>query len=256
VIALRIDGREVQGRPGETILRAARRAGIDIPGLCDHEILRPYGACRLCVVEALAPAAHGRPSRPRIVASCDFPVREGLEVRTATEAVLAIRRQVVRLLLARAPAAPVLLELARRLGVKALEPAGEPDSCILCGLCVRVCGEAVQAHALGFADRGFAKRVDMPYGDPNPACTGCGACDWICPTGILRQQEQAAGQFRRLPGEERLCRYARLGIVPGALCALSYRCETCEVEAEMRARFGAAHPIVALSRVRTEGGHG
>ena len=63
MIALRIDGRAVEARPGESVLRAARRAGIEIPGLCDHELLRPYGACRLCVVEVVAPPAPGRPPR-------------------------------------------------------------------------------------------------------------------------------------------------------------------------------------------------
>ena len=249
MIALRIDGRELQARPGEPILRAAKRAGIDIPSLCDHEILRPYGACRLCIVEVLAAAAPGRPVRSRIVASCDYPVRDGLEVRTASEPVLAIRRQVVRLLLARAPDAPVLRELGRKLGVTALEPAAEPDGCILCGLCVRICAEAVHAHALGFARRGLARAVGMPYDDANPACVGCGACDWICPTGILHQQGAAARSWRRLPGEERLCRYARLGIVPGALCALSFDCERCDVEATMRERFGPEHPVVGIDRM-------
>ena len=251
--SLHIDGRELHALPGETILRAARRAGIEIPSLCAHEILRPYGACRLCVVEVLAPTAPGRPPRSRIVAACDYPARDGIEVRTASETVLTIRRQVVRLLLARAPDAPVLLDLARRLDVRALEPAAEPDGCILCGLCVRVCAEAVGAHALGFRLRGFARRVGTPFDDPSSACVGCGACDWICPTAILRQQQAAAEAFRRLPGEERLCRYARLGVVPGALCALSFECERCDVEATMRARFGPEHPVVGIHKAKAAG---
>ncbi len=254
MIALRIDGRDVPASPGETILRAAKRAGIEIPALCDHEILRPYGACRLCVVEVLAAAAPGRPMRSRIVASCDYPARDALEVRTASEPVLAIRRQVARLLLARAPDAPVLRELARKLDVAALEPAAEPDGCILCGLCVRVCAEAVHAHALGFVHRGFARAIGTPYDETDPACIGCGACDWICPTGILHRQREAARTWRRLPGEDRLCRYARLDLVPGALCALSFDCERCEVEAAMRARLGPDHPVVALHRSSTNVG--
>jgi predicted molibdopterin-dependent oxidoreductase YjgC len=194
--------------------------------------------------------------RSRIVAACDYPVLAGIEVRTASEPVLAIRRQVVRLLLARAPDAPVLLELARRLGVQALEPAAPPDGCILCGLCVRVCAEAVGAHALGFGARGSARRVGTPFEDLSPACVGCGACDWICPTAILRQQQAAAEAFRRLPGEERLCRYARLGVVPGALCALSFQCDRCDVEAAMRARFGPEHPVVGIHRAGASGPDG
>jgi predicted molibdopterin-dependent oxidoreductase YjgC len=253
VIALRIDGRTVEARPGESVLRAARRAGIEIPALCDHELLRPYGACRLCVVEVVAPPAPGRPPRARVVTSCEVPVRDGLEVRTSSETVLGLRRQIVRLLLARAPNAPLLVDLARKLGAEPLEPAAPPDDCIQCGLCVRVCAEAVGAHALGFAERGGARGVGTPYGEPNATCVGCGACDWICPTGILEQQAIACRGFRRLPGEDRLCRYARLGLVPGALCALSYECTRCDVEASMRARFGAEHPALGLLRVKAAG---
>ncbi|MBI5490457.1 MAG: (2Fe-2S)-binding protein [Deltaproteobacteria bacterium] len=253
---LRIDDRAIEARPGESLLRAARRAGIAVPGLCDHEVLRPYGACRLCVVEVVAAAAPGRPPRSRIVTACDFPVREGLEVRTATETVLGLRRQIVRLHLARAPEAPILRALAEELGAEPLDPAEAPDGCILCGLCVRVCAEAVGAHALGFAARGKDRVVGTPYGEPSGACVGCGACDWICPTGILRQQAAASATFRMLPGEERLCRWARLGVVPGALCALSYECERCDVEASMRERFGPEHPAIELCRRRAAAGGG
>ncbi|MBI5502602.1 MAG: (2Fe-2S)-binding protein [Deltaproteobacteria bacterium] len=250
MIPLRIDGRSVDARPGEPLLRAARRAGIAVPALCDHELLRPYGACRLCVVEVVAAAAPGRSPRTRVVTACDFPAREGLEVRTATATVLALRRQIVRLHLARAPEAPALRTLAEELGAEPLEPPEPPDGCILCGLCVRVCAEAVGAHALGFAARGKDREVGTPFGRPSAACVGCGACDWICPTGILRHQATASAEFRRLPGEDRLCRYARLGVVPGALCALSYDCRRCDVEAAMRARFGPEHPAIGSFRQR------
>lgn len=252
---MRIDGREVEARPGETVLDAARRAGIDIPALCHHELLQPYGACRLCVVEVRAPGAHGRPSRARIAASCEYPVQEGLEVSTGGERVEALRRTTLRLLLARAPEAPKLRELAERLGASGpFEPDPAADGCILCGLCVRACAEAVRASAIGFHGRGHQRGVGMPFGENREACLGCGACDWICPTGILHSQAEAAERFRRAAGEDRLCRYARLGLVPGALCALSYECHRCDVEQAMRARFGDEHPALGAARARRAAG--
>jgi len=255
VIRFRIDGREVEARPGDTILVAARRAGIEIPTLCHHDLLRPYGACRLCIVEVRAPARHGRPSRPRIAASCDYPAQDGLEVSADAEPVRALRRTAMRLLLARAPDAPRLRALAERLGVREpLEPDPRADGCILCGLCVRACAEVVHAAAIGFTGRGERRGVGMPYGENHDACVGCGACDWICPTGILHSQADAAERFRRAAGEDRLCRYARLGLVPGALCALSYECRRCEVEGMMRARFGDEHPAFGVEQRRRNNG--
>jgi predicted molibdopterin-dependent oxidoreductase YjgC len=251
VTRLRIDGRDLDARPGETVLAAARRAGIDIPSLCDHELLRPYGACRLCVVEVRAPGAHGRPSRARIAAACEYPALDGLEVATRGERVDPLRRTTLRLLLARAPEAPKLRALAERLGVVGpVEPDPAADGCILCGLCVRACAEAVHASAIGFTGRGHQRGIGMPFGENGEACVGCGACDWICPTAILRSQADAAERFRRAAGEDRLCRYARLGLVPGALCALSFECHRCDVEQTMRARFGGEHPALGAERAR------
>ena len=99
-VTLTIDGRQVQAEAGTTLLEAARSVNIQIPHLCSNEELAPYGACRMCMVEI----RHGQ--RTRLVASCIYEVEEGLEVQTATERVLNVRRLVIELMLARNPTHP------------------------------------------------------------------------------------------------------------------------------------------------------
>ena len=94
-VRLTIDGKAVEVPEGTTILEAARALGIKIPTLCYHEALRAYGACRLCVVEVSAGAARGS----ALVASCVFPVREGLQVTTTSPEITEARQVLVELLL-------------------------------------------------------------------------------------------------------------------------------------------------------------
>ena len=89
VVKLTIDGREVEARFGDTVLEVARQVGIEIPALCYHPVLGGAGACRVCMVEVVAWG------RRRMVASCVYPAREGLEVYTNTEKVLRARRSVI-----------------------------------------------------------------------------------------------------------------------------------------------------------------
>ena len=106
-ILLQIDGREVEAREGMTVLEAAQQVGIDIPTLCHHEKLEPYGGCRLCTVEV---EVRGW---PRLVAACVYPVEEGLVVRTRSEKIDRIRKMILELLLAHAPDSLELLELGQ-----------------------------------------------------------------------------------------------------------------------------------------------
>jgi len=87
-VSLNINGKSVTAQEGTTILEAATNAGIQIPTLCHHDNLEPYGACRLCIVEIV------KKGRRRIVASCVYPVEEGLEVETHTDKVKRIRRMI------------------------------------------------------------------------------------------------------------------------------------------------------------------
>jgi NADH dehydrogenase/NADH:ubiquinone oxidoreductase subunit G len=199
-----IDGKELQVEKGTVLLKAARRAGIEIPAFCYHEALEPYGSCRLCLVEV------GRGARARLTTSCNYPVlREGETVSTCSENVARARRIVMELLLARCPGSKPVREMAERIGVResrfhAPQPSrlGADDEalvdCILCGLCVRACTEAIGASAIGFADRGPNRRVASPFHVNSKACIGCGACVAVCPTGVIRMEDTPEG-IRRLP---------------------------------------------------------
>jgi bidirectional [NiFe] hydrogenase diaphorase subunit len=151
-ILLQIDGREVGAKKGMTILEAARSAGINIPTLCHHEKLAPYGACRICVVEV------GDRGRTSLVAACVYPVEQNLVVRTRSEKVDKTRKMILELLLAHAPDAPALQELAKEYGADKDRFEKESSFCVLCGLCVRYCTEVKKKNAVGFFDRGISGR--------------------------------------------------------------------------------------------------
>jgi len=191
-VTFKINGETVKAEWRENLLKVARREGFYIPALCYHEALSPYGACRLCLVEVVEPRG-----RRRITTSCTYPVDEGIEVFTETERVLRNRRMVLELLLTRAPDAPVLRELAESMGIEKprFEPIEEDGrGCILCGLCVRVCSEAVGANAIGFAGRGTGREVTSPFHIQADACIGCGACAEVCPTGVIKIEDTPDGK--------------------------------------------------------------
>lgn len=204
MIRLTIDGREVETESGRTILQVAREQGIDIPTLCYHEALEPFGACRLCMVEVNA----GRGWQ--ITASCAYPCADGLEVRTSSEAVLRSRRTTVELLMATAWNVPVIRQLAQELGVGEPRFRLEEDACILCGLCVRACQEIVGVGAISVINRGIDKRVSPPFQIASNACIECGTCVLICPTGAITLADITDGHRtvhpRESEFEERACR--------------------------------------------------
>jgi predicted molibdopterin-dependent oxidoreductase YjgC len=236
-----MQGRQVEGRPGETVLDVARRHDLDIPTLCHHDLLVPYGACRVCLVEV---SRRGRPAK--LAAACTHPAQDGLVVELNSPRVERARRVALELLLAHAPEAPAVVALAARYGAEKtrFSRVEQPWDCILCGLCERVCRDVVGASAIGLAGRGATRRVDPPFGDESH-CIGCGACDSLCPTGVLHMRERALARLRNLPGDERQCRYSLMGLLPGALCANDYRCERCETEQVMVDR-DVDHPALRV----------
>ena len=144
-ITLHIDGKEIKAREGMTILEAAKEAGIEIPTLCYHEKLKPYGACRICSVEA------ERKGRVRIVASCGYPVEQRLVVRTRSPRIDRIRKVIIELVslttMVDGEVAGQIKKLAKEYGanIHRFESRfrAKPTRCILCGQCVRYCDEVV-----------------------------------------------------------------------------------------------------------------
>jgi len=190
-VTLKIDGVEATAPDGTSLLDVARRAGREIPSLCHHEALPAIGSCRLCLVEVRRP---GR-DEAQLTTSCDYPALAGLEVVTDSELIRNHRAMNLQLLLARAPEAPALRELAAGLNVAdPLFPpvAGAPlQDCILCELCVRVCS-ALGYNALAAIGRGDHKHVGPPFGQQAAmSCVGCGSCHEVCPTGCISLEDTA-----------------------------------------------------------------
>lgn len=197
-----IDGQSVEVPAGTTVLEAAHKLGIEIPTLCYHKRLEPYGACRVCQVELMST---GR-ERPVMVAACTHPLVDGDTVTTQSETISEARRFILQLLLARSPQAKAVKTLADAYGVnispdssnafevylgeetrKRMEEAGEEGLtlCMLCGLCTRVCREVVGRESISLVSRGPHRRVRPPFNDISPTCIGCGSCMYICPNDAI-----------------------------------------------------------------------
>jgi len=179
-ITLQIDGREVKAEEGRTILEAAQSAGIFIPTLCHHEKLEPYGACRICTVEI---EARGRTN---LVAACLYPIEQNLVVRTRSERVDKTRKVLLELMLAHAPDAAELQDLAQEYGADKARFEKESSFCILCGLCVRYCAEVKKKNAIGFVDRGTRREVIFIPEIASKECEDCKECFPLCPTEALQ----------------------------------------------------------------------
>ena len=188
MVDLTVNGHPVTVADGTTVLQAVRAAGLELPTLCYHDGLAPYGACRLCMVTITEP-------RRALVASCAYPVEEGLVVETNTPDAVTARRLALEFLLSRCPQSDVIRELAAREGVAASRFGAPPperaeELCVLCGLCVRVCREAIGAAAIGFIGRGMERKVGTPFEVQSEACIGCGACAEICPTKAIKIEDR------------------------------------------------------------------
>jgi bidirectional [NiFe] hydrogenase diaphorase subunit len=181
-----IDGKTVHAEEGVTVLAAAKKAAVHIPTLCHHEALESWGGCRLCVVDVTRPEWEGW---AKLVVACMFPVEDGIIVNTRSERVLATRRVVLDLLLARCPETPLVQRLAAEHGIMATSyvPRTPADDCVLCGLCTRVC-DHLGISAISAISRGAGREIAPPFKQPPEACIGCLACAQICPTGFIPYQ--------------------------------------------------------------------
>ncbi|MCK4807081.1 MAG: (2Fe-2S)-binding protein, partial [Candidatus Aegiribacteria sp.] len=138
MIRIEIDGKSVSVEKDTTILEAAQSIDIYIPALCNSELVEPYGACRLCIVKV----DDGR--KTKLVTSCNYPVRKPIRVYTSSEMVLRNRKITLEMMLSRWPNVQVIKDLSKNAGIKKpryQHPAVDlnPNACILCGLCMRIC---------------------------------------------------------------------------------------------------------------------
>jgi len=196
-VRLTIDGREIEAPKGAMILDVARDMGIDVPSLCAHPGLEPFGACRLCVVEIQKPGWDDW--YKQLVTSCLFQVSEGMKVWTNSDEVRQNRSVVLDLQMARVPKSDHIRKLAAEYGVTETSYAERDtdDTCIMCGTCVRAC-EAVGRSAIATLSRGPDKYVDVPNKD---ACMGCLVCANLCPTDAIPFEANDNGK-RRIWGKE------------------------------------------------------
>ncbi|VBB06329.1 respiratory-chain nadh dehydrogenase 75 kd subunit signature 1 [Lucifera butyrica] len=217
MVNITIDGQKLQVPKTSTILEAARTAGVTVPSLCYHPELRPEGACRVCVVEVAGARS--------LVASCVYPVSEGMVVNTNTPAVREARKTVVELLLANHPQDCLscqknlnceLQTIASDLGIRKIRFDGEKknhpmdaanpslvrdqNKCILCGRCIRACSERQGVHVYSFANRGFNTTVVPAFnqGLHEVACTFCGQCASVCPTAAIVEKDDTQAVWKAI----------------------------------------------------------
>ncbi len=209
-VTVEIDGLPATVRAGSTILRAARESGVDIPKLCATDSLKPFGSCRLCLVEI-----DGRKGYP---ASCTTPVEAGMKIRTQTTALAKLRRNVMELYISDHPLDCLtcsangdceLQDMAGNVGLRevrygfdgdnhlfeAIDDSNpyftfDPTKCIVCSRCVRACDEVQGTFALTVEGRGFESKVSASMGETflDSECVSCGACVQACPTATLMEK--------------------------------------------------------------------
>ena len=212
-----IDGQRVSFDGEKNVLSVIRKAGIEMPTFCYYSDLSVYGACRMCVVE--------NEETGKIDASCSMEPRNGMRIRTNSARLLKHRRMILELLLASHNCNCTTCEksghchlqtLAQQFGVRRIRfedtreryeidntsPAvlRDPNKCILCGDCVRVCEEMQGMGILNFAYRGSSAQV-MPAFDRKMAqtkCVSCGQCAAVCPTGAITVKNQIGEAWRAI----------------------------------------------------------
>ena len=175
-----MDGRLVEAPPDATLLDVARGAGIDIPTLCHHPQLEPYGGCRICMVEV------EKRGRSQLVAACVYPAEADIIVRTRGEKIDRIRKMILELLLSHAPDSDDLLALAQEYGADPRRFEAQSSFCVHCGLCVRYCHEVKKADAVGFLDRGTRREISFIPELAARECWSCKQCFPLCPTSALQ----------------------------------------------------------------------
>jgi len=220
LISITINDQSLQASAGQTILEIAREHDIHIPTLCYIKELSIMGACRLCMVEVTGV--------PRLLSACATEAKEGMNIQTDTARLRNHRRMIVELLFAeRNHVCAVcvsngrceLQNLARELGVThtrftyryeryAMDASHarfvhDPNRCVMCTRCVRVCSEIEGAGTWAVKNRGIHSELttdlDTPWGESD-SCTSCGKCVHVCPTGALFEKGKATGEMEKRGG--------------------------------------------------------
>ena len=243
MITLTIDGQSITASPDATVLEAALAHGIDIPHLCYHPELKPSGGCRLCLVEV--------EGRPTATPSCGLLCQEGMVIRTQSERLTKMRRDIIDLFVSDHPLNCVVCDkngacdlqrYAYEYGVSATSYGFELSRslyqddnpfilrdhqyCILCGKCVRVCDEVVGANALDYVGRGFSSHIATPFDWPmaDSTCVFCGSCVQVCPTAaLLPVTRLGKGREWELTRTRTVCGYCGVG------CGIEYATKKGEI---------------------------
>jgi formate dehydrogenase alpha subunit len=206
-ITITLDGVPISGRAGMTILELAREVGVRIPTLCHDPCLKPFGACRICVVEDEASG--------RLLASCVTPIAPRMRILTRSDTVLDTRRVILKLMMANHPESCLVCDKGNQCqlrqlaaehgigmvdydrmpsysGLKDLNPfiVRDLSKCIMCAKCIRADQELVVVGALDYLHRGFHARPATLMDGPleGSGCTFCGTCVSMCPTGALMEK--------------------------------------------------------------------
>jgi NADP-reducing hydrogenase subunit HndD len=223
LVTINVNNKDYKVKKGKTIMQALDEIGYYIPRLCYHPKLSIEGACRICIVEV--------EGAPNYVTSCTAKVNEGMKIKTNTADLRKARRDILELLLDNHPVDCNVCErdsncelqkIARSIGIKTKHFEGEkrqydidlsspaisrdPNKCILCGRCVRLCAEIQGVNAINIANRGFNSTVMAAYNLPinDSVCINCGQCINVCPTAALSEKYYTVDLFRELSNPKKI----------------------------------------------------
>lgn len=231
MVSITINGNKYETSKDKTVLQVCQENGINIPTLCYDERLEPHAACRLCVVEIQG--------RRNLMTACSTKVEEGMVIETHSEKVIKSRRNILDLMISNHPLDCLTCEKSGdcklqnycyeygitegsfKSGDKKNYPVddsnqfyiSDPNKCILCGKCVRVCSELQGTNAIGLSNRGFVTKVTTPFdeGLENSTCVSCGNCVSVCPVGSLQPKSKEKFRYWEVKKVRTTCSYCGVG---------------------------------------------